>query len=182
MENEKRIQAWQLDPPGNERQKAAVFSLPYAHPQLLSRSMDLRTRPPRSPRVRLGGFVHLPRLLDKARAHLSGTLGDYSWNCPLDKRFFAFTGIDAEALLDQIRLGSSDTQVLAWIRSKLPTQVHDSAIVAWSHWMENLAPGDAARHQGFADTLKAIAPDRDDIRTTFDRLDLDDYVSYGGKP
>ena len=29
---------------------------------------DLTQRPPRSPRVRLGGFVILPRMLDKGRA------------------------------------------------------------------------------------------------------------------
>ena len=33
---------------------------------------DLTQHPPRSPRVRLGGFVHLPRLLDKARAYAAG--------------------------------------------------------------------------------------------------------------
>ena len=37
---------------------------------------DLTQRPPRSPRVRLGGYVLLPRLLDKGRAALAGTLGE----------------------------------------------------------------------------------------------------------
>ena len=39
----------------------------YRHP-------DLTQHPPRSPRVRLGGFAHLPRLLDKARAFAAGRL------------------------------------------------------------------------------------------------------------
>jgi hypothetical protein len=34
---------------------------------------NLTQRPPRSPRVRLGGYVLLPRLLDKGRAELAGT-------------------------------------------------------------------------------------------------------------
>ncbi|MEJ1973364.1 MAG: DUF5069 domain-containing protein [Lacunisphaera sp.] len=33
---------------------------------------DLTRHPPRSPRTRLGGFVHLPRLIDKARAVVTG--------------------------------------------------------------------------------------------------------------
>ena len=33
---------------------------------------DLTQRPPRSPRVRLGGYTILPRLLDKARATIAG--------------------------------------------------------------------------------------------------------------
>ena len=44
---------------------------------------DLSQHPPRSPRTRLGGYAHLPRLLDKARAH-AATLGDRSirdWAC-----------------------------------------------------------------------------------------------------
>ena len=41
---------------------------------------DLTQHPPRSLRVRLGGYVHLARLLDKARAEagghqIAGTLG-----------------------------------------------------------------------------------------------------------
>ncbi len=36
------------------------------------RGMDLTQRPPRSPRVRLGGFVILPRMLDKGRPLLMG--------------------------------------------------------------------------------------------------------------
>jgi hypothetical protein len=32
-----------------------------------------------------------------------------------------------------------------------------------------------------ANTLKAVAPDRDDVRSFADLLDLDDYASFGGK-
>ena len=45
---------------------------------------DLTKRPPRSPRVRLGGLVILPRMLDKGRAAIAGTIGDYHYDCPLD--------------------------------------------------------------------------------------------------
>ena len=37
---------------------------------------DLTKQPPRSPRVRLGGYVILPRILDKGRALLAGTQGE----------------------------------------------------------------------------------------------------------
>lgn len=45
---------------------------------------NLTQHPPRSPRVRLGGYAILPRVLDKARASLASTLGDYKFNNPLD--------------------------------------------------------------------------------------------------
>ena len=58
---------------------------------------DLTKQAPRSPRVRLGGFVLLPRILDKARASLAGKNGEYNYNCPLDQRFLGFVNVDAEA-------------------------------------------------------------------------------------
>ncbi|MDD3180750.1 MAG: DUF5069 domain-containing protein [Opitutaceae bacterium] len=141
---------------------------------------DLTQHPPRSPRVKLGGFVHLPRLLDKTRAHLAGKTGEYVWNCPLDKRFFTFTGIEADAFLAMVRTGRSDTAMLAWVRENLRPTRHQVEIEAWSRWMENMGPGDAERHGGFAEQIAKLAPQRDDIHTNFDRLDLDDYVSFGG--
>jgi len=55
---------------------------------------DLTKFPPRSPRVRLGGYVILPRMLDKGRATLAGKHGEYHYACPLDQAFLDFVGID----------------------------------------------------------------------------------------
>lgn len=143
---------------------------------------DLSQHPPRSPRTRLGGYVHLPRLLDKARAHLAGRMGDYLWNCPLDQRFFAFAGVSAEALLTTVQEGKSDAEMLAWLAAQQRPQRQPWEIAAWSTWIENLAPGDAARHETFAEHIRRMGPQRDDIRTMFDRLELDDYHSFGGRP
>jgi hypothetical protein len=142
---------------------------------------DFTQHPPRSPRVKLGGFVHLPRLLDKARAAAAGKLGEYVFPCPLDQRFFAFVGVSAETFAAEIAQGRSDTQMLAWVlaHAKPARQPHE--IAAWSDWLTTLAAGDAKRHRMFADNIESLAPGRDDIVTYFDRLDLDDHVSYGGK-
>jgi hypothetical protein len=142
---------------------------------------DLTEHPPRSPRVRLGGFVHLPRLLDKARAFAVGKQGEFTYPCPLDKRLLDFVGIDPDAFLDQIKTGKSDTAMLAWLTAQLTPPRRPHEILEWSRWMENVAPGDALRHSKFAQEIERLAPDRLDIVTTFDRLDLDDYVSYGGR-
>lgn len=140
---------------------------------------NLTLHPPRSPRVRLGGYAHLPRLLDKARAFLAGKNGAYNYNCPLDRHFFAFTGLDPEVMLAEIKKGGSDTQILAWVREsskRLPSEIH-----AWSAWLEQHGPGGAGGHEWAAEGIKANAGERDDVRTFFDLLDLDDYVSFGGK-
>ena len=45
----------------------------------------------------------------------------------------------------------------------------------------NPSPSDAEMHGWFAERLQAIAPQRDDISTFFDLLDLDDHASFGGR-
>ncbi len=142
---------------------------------------DLSQHPPRSPRTRLGGYVHFPRLLDKARAHAAGKLGDYMWNCPLDQRFFAFAGVTADALLAAVKQGKSDAEMLEWLNATQQPKRPAWEVIAWSAWLEALAPGDVQRHQTFAEHIQKMGPQRDDIRTMFDRLELDDYFSFGGK-
>jgi hypothetical protein len=46
---------------------------------------DLTLRPPRSMRVRLGGFAILARMLDKGRATLVKKNGEYNYNSPTDQ-------------------------------------------------------------------------------------------------
>ncbi|HKB56259.1 MAG TPA: DUF5069 domain-containing protein [Lacunisphaera sp.] len=140
---------------------------------------DLTQHPPRSVRVRLGGYAHLSRLLDKARAHLAGKAGEYHYNCPLDQRFFTFTGLDHEALLAEIKGGKSDVEILAWVNERakrLPAEV-----AAWSAWMEQVGPGGAEGHEWIASVIKGHKSARDDIRSFADLLDFDDYLCYGGK-
>lgn len=142
-------------------------------------SPDLTQHPPRSVRVRLGGYAHLSRLLDKARAEFAGKNGDYHYNCPLDQRLFAFTGISPEAMLAEIKSGKTDLQILEWVNATSKRPVHE--VIAWSAWLENLGPGGAPGHEWIAGVLKGSKSERDDIRSFADLLDLDDYLSYGGK-
>jgi len=141
---------------------------------------DLTQHPPRSPRLRLGGYVVFPRILDKARAHLAGKLGEYKWNNPLDQRLFTFLGVKADDFLAAVQGGKSDSQMLEWANDHAQPKRQAWEIAAWTHWIENLAPGDAVRHAAFAELISKHCPAREDIRSLFDRLDLDDYVTFGG--
>ena len=140
---------------------------------------DLTEHPPRSVRVRLGGYAHLPRLLDKARAHLRGKAGEYHYNCPLDQHFFKFTGISHTKALAAIKQAKSDTDFLAWVNKHTKRQPYE--IAAFSIWLEQNGPGGKDGHNWIAERLSALAPKRTDVRSVADLLDLDDYVSYGGK-
>ena len=140
---------------------------------------DLTQHPPRSVRVRLGGYVHLSRLLDKARAVIAGKGAEYHYNCPLDQRFFAFTGITPEAMLAEIKTGKTDVQILEWVNTVSKRQPYE--VVAWSAWLEQHGPGGPDGHEWFAEVIKAHKSERDDLRSFADLLDFDDYLSYGGK-
>lgn len=143
---------------------------------------DLTKHPPRSPRVRLGGYAILPRLLDKGRAVLAKTNGEYKFACPLDQRFLQFAGVDPEALKGQIGAGKSDSEILDWINANSSAKPSPSEIAAWSSLQEQRVPTDPDSRKFFNDIHASIAPKRTDIATWFDLLDLDDYVSFGGKP
>jgi hypothetical protein len=140
---------------------------------------DLTQHPPRSLRVRIGGYAHLARLLDKARASIAGKAGEYHYNCPLDQRLFTFAGIDHEAMLAEIKSGKTDVQILEWVNTTSKRPVHE--VIAWSAWLENLGPGGAPGHEWIGGMIKGHNSERDDIRSFADLLDLDDYLSYGGK-
>lgn len=140
---------------------------------------DLTKYPPRSPRVRLGGYAILPRCLDKGRATLAGKQGEYHFACPLDQEFLAFAGIDPEELKKQ--LGKSDTEVLAWIRENAKNKRTEAEIAAWSHYQDNRAPENPDGREFFNGIHKNAGPNRDDISSWFDVLDMDDYASFGGK-
>jgi hypothetical protein len=140
---------------------------------------DLTIHPPRSPRVRLGGYAILPRCLDKGRATLLGKNGEYHYACPLDQQFFQFAGIDGEALKHQ--LTKSDTEVLDWIIANAKIKRTDAEIAAWSLWQDNRAPDNVDSREYFNSLHKAGAPNRSDIRSWFEVLDMDDFASFGGK-
>jgi hypothetical protein len=142
---------------------------------------DLTQRPPRSPRVRLGGYVILPRMLDKGRASLAGKIGEYHYNCPLDQRFTGFAGIDADALLEQLKAGKSDSEILEWVTAHSTRKAGPVEIQQWSSFAEKNSPGDVDTLEFFTSLLKPLSQTRNDIQGWFDLLDLDDHVTYGGK-
>jgi Domain of unknown function (DUF5069) len=147
----------------------------------LKNAPDLTQRPPRSPHVHLGGYVILARMLDKGRATLAGKNGEYHYACPQDQRFLAFAGIDAEALKKQLAADKGDGEVLAWVQKNAKHKRTEPEICAWSAFQAQRAPADTESREFFQGIHQKIASKREDVATWFDLLDLDDYVSFGGK-
>jgi hypothetical protein len=100
--------------------------------KLKTLAKDLSKDFPRSPRETLGGYVIAMRTLDKCRAVLNGTAGEYHFNCPLDRMFFDFTGIDVDEFKAFVATGASDEEVGEWIKSHAK-QTERIEVVKWNN-------------------------------------------------
>jgi hypothetical protein len=146
----------------------------------LKNAPDLTKRPPRSARVRLGGYATLPRMLDKGRAAIAGTNGEYHYNCPLDQRLLNHLGLDAEKLKQELAAGKGDGEILEWIHKNAKNKESEPQAMAWSTYAEQRTPTDTESRDYFNKLHAQAAPKREDIANWFDLLDVDDYVSFGG--
>jgi hypothetical protein len=147
-------------------------------------SFDLTQRPPRGPRVTLGGYVLLPRILDKCRASIAGKLGEFRFGArSMDRHFLNFTGIDEAALKAEVATGKSDSEMLAWVQANAKPSREPWEVAQWSNYqIQRSSDSDAETLQFFAEAVAKFSTTREDIKTWFDLLDLDDYVTFGGQP
>jgi hypothetical protein len=144
---------------------------------------DLTGRPPRSFRVRLGGFVILARMLDKGRATLAKKNGEYNYNSPTDQHLVRFLGLDTDALLKEVAAGKGDGEILEWVLANAKTPRTPWEIEAWSAFMERRGPdSDAETLALFAEYVGQHSKTREDVKTWLEAIELDDYASFGGKP
>jgi hypothetical protein len=80
--------------------------------------MDLRKSFPRSMRFQLAGYAHLARMIDKCRAILAGTEGEYIYPCPMDDRLLEFAGITNEQFTAAVKANRADEGVVTWFGKK----------------------------------------------------------------
>jgi hypothetical protein len=135
--------------------------------------VDLTKTYPRSVRDRWQGVVQLGRAIDKGKAKAHGNPGEYNYDCPMDDAVFTFLGIDGNALLEVIRTAKSDADIEAYTR---PFVARKSAeeIERWNReWLAHEPDNDDSRAY-FLQLRSQVAPDRTDVTTWADLLDLDE--------
>jgi len=139
----------------------------------LTINMDLRSNFPRSIKDKLAGYVHLARMIDKTRATLAGTQGEYIYPCPLDKRLLEFAGITPEQFAEAVR-AQTDAVVADWFckaaKPHSPTEIEQ-----WNDMMLTRGPDTEEKWAYFRSQRDAIDPSRADIACWADLLDLDEH-------
>ena len=134
---------------------------------------DLRRQFPRSPRESLAGYVHFPRMLDKCRATLHGTQGEYMYPCPMDQRLLDFAEITAEQVTEAAKSGSSDLEIAGWFQSA--SKPHSEAEVAeFNQKLLRHAPDTPEKLASFKKTRDTLDASRTDITSWADLLDLEE--------
>ena len=93
-----------------------------------------------------------------------------------------FIGIDPEKLMAELRANKGDGEILDWINANATQKRAPWEIEQWSNYQQNRGPdSDAETLQFFAECVAKFTKTREDIKTWSDLLDLDDYVSFGGR-
>lgn len=134
--------------------------------------MDLTKNYPRSVREKVHGVVQLARAIDKGKAKAHGNPGEYNFDCPMDQAVFEFLGINGEEFFEVIKNAKSDAEIEAYAKQFIDKKSR-AEIERWNReWLEH-GPSDESREY-FLNLRNQVAPDRTDVTSWADLLDLDE--------
>jgi hypothetical protein len=134
--------------------------------------MDLTKSYPRSVHEKLFGVVQLARTVDKSRAAAQDTLGEYDYGCPMDQAIFGFLGIDKDALLNISKNASNIGEVEAYVKPFAEKKT-EAEREQWSNeYVTHQPQGPSLEY--FLKLRGEVAPDRTDVTSWPDLLDLDE--------
>jgi hypothetical protein len=144
----------------------------------MNMAKDLSKEPPRSPRIRLHGYAIAARMIDKGRAHFRGNVGDYHFDCPVDRELFNFKGVTAEQITPLLQADVSDEAIIDWI-DKHGTPRAAGEVTAWSDTAEAMLPYNSAEHADWFAGVCSKLGLNPATTTLFDYLEADDRATFG---
>lgn len=134
--------------------------------------MDLTKNYPRSVHERTLGVVQLARTIDKGKAKAYGNIGEYNYDCPMDIAVFEFLGLDGDELVAVIKNAKTDAEIEAYLKPFVEKK-SPGEIERWNHeWVTRKPQGESQNF--FLNLRNEIAPDRTDVTSWADLLDLDE--------
>jgi hypothetical protein len=124
-------------------------------------------------RVELAGYVHLARMIDKCRAVLAGTEGEYIYPCPMDERLMEFSGITADQFTAVVKANPTDEGVVAWFR-QVARPREPAEMEEWNRKLLLRGPSSPESMERFKKYRDAIDPSRIDLTAWSDLQDLEE--------
>ena len=133
--------------------------------------MDLTKNFPRSPYDMLAGIAMLPRTIDKCRATIAETNGEYHYGCPMDIPVLKFLNVSKEEFMKNVKELKTDQDVEKWIKGKLAVK-NKKDIEKFNNEMRHMKPKDDGSQKWLDSEKKRLG--RNDYFTYFDNLDADE--------
>ena len=124
-------------------------------------------------RATAGGYAHLARMIDKCRAVLAGTQGEYIYPCPLDRRLLDFVGITSDQFTAAVRSHQSDEGVVAWFR-EVATPRSTGELEEWNKELLASGPSSPESAERFKHDRDAVDHSRTDIAAWADLQDREE--------
>ncbi|MGA1198685.1 MAG: DUF5069 domain-containing protein [Candidatus Latescibacterota bacterium] len=131
---------------------------------------------PRSPYDQEGGIYYFPRMIDKIRLHLKGDLPeDYheQFGNGFDGRCCSFLQVNHTDVIEQVKAGKSDAEVLAWCFEN-GHHANEGDILMFNDFMSKRGWRDSASDYIAEIKAKHNISDRDNVQTFFDLIELDE--------
>lgn len=112
-------------------------------------------------------------MIDKCRAVLAGTEGEYIYPCPMDDRLMAFAGITAAQFTAAVKQHLSDEGVIQWFRG-MATPHAQAELEEWNRMMLSRGPTTPEKQASFNKYRDAVDPSRTDLTSWADLQDLEE--------
>lgn len=130
----------------------------------------------RSPYLKVGGIHYLPRMFDKIRLHAAHQLPpEYQANLGIgfDGRALSFLWIEYPALVDRVKQGGSDDEILEWAFTQ-GRRPNAEEIEVWNEFMRKRGWNDEATERLGQRKSESGLEGRADVETFFDYIDADE--------
>ena len=130
----------------------------------------------RSPSAKVGGLFFFGRTLDKIKMHAKGELPpDYTPNLGIgfDERIVKFLSVNYDELVERVKQGGSDEEILQWCFSK-GRKPSDEEIYIWNEFMRKYGWNDQASDRLKSRKSECGMAGRSEIETMFAFIDADE--------
>jgi hypothetical protein len=130
----------------------------------------------RSPSEKVGALFYFGRMLDKIRMHTKGELpSDYHANLGkgFDEKCAKFLRINYDQLVDRVKQGGTDEEILQWCFDKGRKPTEDD-IYVWNEFMRKRGWNDEVSEILKRRKQEAGMADRSEIETSFQFIDADE--------